>query len=86
MFLNKRSVISVTLLLLQPHVPWWILIGAHKILVTVADAALNMKSKLIYVSHQVKFAALRGCLKKTNLEDVPVTKEVHTPVQRGIGI
>lgn len=86
MFLNKRLVILITLLLLQPHVPLWILIGAHKVLVTVEDAALNMKSKLIYVSRQVKFAALRGCLKKTSLEDVPVTKEVYIPVQRGMGI
>lgn len=86
--LSRRSVMSVTLLLLQPHAPWWILIGAQKFSVTVEDAALNMKSKLIYVSHQVKFAASRGYLKKIDLgkEDVPVIKEVCTPVQKGRGI
>lgn len=68
--------------------PWWILIGAQKSSVTVEDAALKMKNKLIYVSHQIKFAALRAHLMKINLEkeDIPVIKEVCTPGQKGIGL
>lgn len=89
MFLNTRLVISVTLLSLQPHAPCWILNGAQNLLVAVGDAVLKRKSKLIYVSHQVRFAALRGRMKKINLgkEDVPLTNEfICAPMQRDIEI
>lgn len=54
-------------------------------MVAVGDTVLKRKSKLIYVSHQIRFAALRGFMKRINLgkEDVPLTKEVmRAPMQR----
>lgn len=88
MLLNKRSVISVTRLLPQPQLPWWILVGAQNLSVSAGDSVLKRKSKLIYVSHQVRSAALRGLL-KINLEkeDLPLTKGVvFASVQRGVRI
>lgn len=89
MFSNKWSVISITLLLLQPYVPWWILNDAQKCMVNVEHVVIKLKSKLIYVTHQVRYAAFRGRLKKIYLEkeDEPLTKDAMcAPVQRGVGM